>query len=110
MHCIYVPAVPFCQLEFSGPRASIRRYERAEVPAGTLGSAFREHRWLRGLEQMAGGRGDLRFACYVSRVAVNRGSPAVKHLPAAIAFPGYDWRAPLLSKFVKRSVWSSKSQ
>jgi len=45
------PAVPFCHLAFSAPRPAIRRYERIRVPEGTLGAAFRERRWSRGLEQ-----------------------------------------------------------
>ena len=84
--------MPFCHLVFSAPKPPIRRYERAEIPAGTLGAAFRERRWALGLDQKE-------VACEIG-VSVdtyrgwetNRTTPALIHLPAAIAFLGYDWR------------------
>jgi hypothetical protein len=45
------PAVPFCHLAFSAARPPERRYERVKVPHGTLGGAFRQRRWARGLQQ-----------------------------------------------------------
>lgn len=46
-----IPAVPFCHLTFLVDRPVLRRYERTKVPDDTLGVAFRNKRWVRGLEQ-----------------------------------------------------------
>lgn len=84
--------MPFCHLAFSARRPAIRRYERAKVPAGTLGAAFRERRWSRGLEQWeAADEIGVSVATY-RNWEVNRSVPTVKHLPGAIAFLGFDWR------------------
>jgi transcriptional regulator with XRE-family HTH domain len=84
--------VPFCHLAFSAARPAIRRYERAKIPAGTLGTAFRERRWSRGLEQwQAADEIGVSVATYRTW-EVNRSVPTVKHPPAAIAFLGRDWR------------------
>jgi transcriptional regulator with XRE-family HTH domain len=84
--------VPFCHLTFSAPRPAGRRYERAKVPAGTLGAAFRERRWSRGLQQReAAEEIGVSVATYRGW-EVNRSVPTVKHLPDAIAFLGFDWR------------------
>lgn len=62
------------------------------MPEGTLGAAFRERRWSRGLEQwQAAAEIGVSVATY-RNWEVNRASPAVKHLPRAIAFLGHDWR------------------
>jgi DNA-binding transcriptional regulator YiaG len=85
--------VPFCHLTFSASRPVERRFERAKVPAGTLGAVFRERRWSRALEQwQAAVEIGVSTATY-RNWEVNRSVPTVKHLPAAIAFLGYDWRS-----------------
>jgi DNA-binding XRE family transcriptional regulator len=84
--------VPFCHLRFSASRPAERRYERAKVPAGTLGAAFRERRWSRGLEQWQAAKEIGVSTATYRNWEVNRAAPTVKHLPGAIAFLGYDWR------------------
>jgi transcriptional regulator with XRE-family HTH domain len=84
--------VPFCHLRFSASRPVERRYERAKIPAGTLGAAFRERRWSHGLQQWEAAKEiGVGVAAY-RNWEVNRSVPTVKHLPGAIAFLGYDWR------------------
>jgi len=62
------------------------------LPAGTLGATFRERRWSRGLEQLQAAKEiGVSTATYRSW-EVNHSVPALKYLPAAIAFLGYDWR------------------
>jgi transcriptional regulator with XRE-family HTH domain len=87
------PAVPFCHLSFSASRPVERRYERAKVPAGTLGAAFRERRWSRGLEQWQAAKEIGVSTATYRNWEVNRNLPTVKHLPGTIAFLGYDWRS-----------------
>ena len=87
------PAVPFCHLTFSVLRPLLHRYERVKVPEGTLGAAFRARRRTLGLEQReVAGKLGVSSGTYRSW-EVNRSKPALKHLPRAIAFLGYDWRA-----------------
>jgi transcriptional regulator with XRE-family HTH domain len=86
--------VPFCQLAFSASRPVERRYERAKIPAGTLGATFRERRWSGALEQWQAAKEIGVSVATYRNWEVNRSVPTVKHLPAAIAFLGYDWRAP----------------
>lgn len=84
--------MPFCHLTFTASRPVERRYERAKVPAGTLGAAFRERRWRRGLDQREAAKEigvSIKTYCGWE---TNRTTPAVIHLPAAIAFLGHDWR------------------
>jgi transcriptional regulator with XRE-family HTH domain len=70
----------------------LRRYERTKVPEGTLGTAFRERRWFRGLEQHdAAAEISVSVATY-RNWEVNRSVPTVKHIPRAIEFLGFDWR------------------
>jgi len=77
---------------FSAPKPPIRRYERAKVPAGTLGAAFRERRWSRGLEQWEAAKQIGVSVATYRGWEVNRAAPTVKHLPGAITFLGFDWR------------------
>jgi DNA-binding XRE family transcriptional regulator len=84
--------VPFCHLAFSAPKPPIRRYERTKVPDGTLGAAFRAHRWSRGLEQWQAAKEIGVSTATYRNWEVNRSVPTVKHLPAAITFLGRDWR------------------
>jgi DNA-binding transcriptional regulator YiaG len=84
--------VPFCHLRFSASRPVERRYERAKVPAGTLGAAFRERRWSRCLEQWQAAKEIGVSTATYRNWEVNRSVPTVKHLPGAITFLGYDWR------------------
>jgi DNA-binding XRE family transcriptional regulator len=84
--------VPFCHLTFSTSRPALRRYERTKVPAGTLGAAFRERRWSRGLEQWQAAKEIGVSVATYRGWEVNRAAPIVKHLPDAIAFLGFDWR------------------
>jgi DNA-binding XRE family transcriptional regulator len=84
--------VPFCHLSFSASRPALRRYERTKVPADTLGAAFRERRWSRCLEQWQAAKEIGVSTATYRNSEVNRSGPAVKHLPGAIAFLGYDWR------------------
>lgn len=72
--------------------AAIRRYERAKVPTGTLGAAFRERRWSRGLEQWEAAEEIGVSTATYRNWGVNRSVPALKHIPAAIQFLGFDWR------------------
>jgi transcriptional regulator with XRE-family HTH domain len=84
--------VPFCHLTFSAARPVLRRYERTKVPEGTLGAAFRERRWSRGLEQwQAAEQIGISVATY-RNWEVNRSEPDLRHIPAAIRFLGFDWR------------------
>lgn len=84
--------MPFCHLAFSASRPAKRRYERAKVAAGTLGAAFRERRWSRGLEQWQAAKEIGVSVATYRNWEVNRSVPAVKHMPGAIAFLGFDWR------------------
>ena len=85
--------MPFCHLTFSAVRPPFHRNERVKVPEGTLGAALRERRWTLGLEQCeVAEKLGVSSATYRSW-EVNRSSPTLKHLPRAIAFLGYDWRA-----------------
>ena len=84
--------MPFCHLAFSARRPAIRRYERAKVPAGTLGAAFRERRWSRGLEQWEAAAAIGVTPATYRNWEMNRTIPMVKHLPGAIVFLGSDWR------------------
>ena len=62
------------------------------MPEGTLGDRLRQRRWNRGLEQRdAAAEIGVSVATY-RNWEVNRFIPTVKHLPATIAFLGYDWR------------------
>jgi len=91
-HHTLIPAVPFCHLAFFAFRPPGPRYARTKVPAGTLGAAFRECRWSRGLEQwQAAAEIGVSVATY-RNWEVNRSVPMVKHLPGAITFLGFDWR------------------
>ncbi|HEX7157676.1 MAG TPA: helix-turn-helix transcriptional regulator, partial [Edaphobacter sp.] len=81
--------MPFCHLAFSAARPPERRYERAKVPANTLGAAFRECRWARGLAQREAAKDiGISVKTYCGW-ETNRTMPALIHLPAAIAFLGY---------------------
>jgi DNA-binding transcriptional regulator YiaG len=84
--------VPFCHLTFSATRPPERRYERVKVPTGTLGAAFRERRWIRELDQRAAAEEIGVSVATFRGWETNQTTPAVIHLPAAIAFLGYDWR------------------
>jgi transcriptional regulator with XRE-family HTH domain len=91
---LLTPAVPFCHLTFSVVRGPIPRYERTKVPLGTLGAAFRQRRWSRGLEQLqAASEIGVSAATYCAW-ETNRREPALRHLPTAIRFLGFDWRQP----------------
>jgi transcriptional regulator with XRE-family HTH domain len=69
-----------------------RRYERKRVGKGTLGAAFRERRWSRGLEQrQAAEEIGVALATY-RNWEVNRKVPDLRLIPRAIRFLGYDWR------------------
>jgi transcriptional regulator with XRE-family HTH domain len=84
--------VPFCHLAFSAPRPALRRYERTKVPAGTLGAAFRERRWSRGLEQWEAAE-EIGVSVATYRAwETNRMKPDLRNIPAAIRFVGLDWR------------------
>lgn len=70
----------------------LRRYERVQVPEGTLGDRFRQRRWSLGLEQKDVARQiGVSLATY-RNWEVNWSAPAVKYIPQAISFLGYDWR------------------
>jgi len=85
--------VPFCHLTFSTVRPPLHRNERADVPEGTLGAAFRTRRRTLGLEQReVAEKLGISHATYRGW-EVNRSMPTLKNLPRAIAFLGYDWRA-----------------
>jgi transcriptional regulator with XRE-family HTH domain len=84
--------VPFCHLSFSASRPVERRYERAKIPTGTLGAAFRERRWSRGLEQRDAAKEiGVSVATYCGW-ETNRRVPDVRNIPAAIRFLGHYWR------------------
>jgi transcriptional regulator with XRE-family HTH domain len=84
--------VPFCHLRFSAVRPVERRYERAQIPAATLGAAFRERRWSRALDQRAAADEiGISVATYRGW-ETNRTRPDLLNMPAAIRFLGFDWR------------------
>ena len=103
-HRTVTPAVPFCHLTFSSSRPVLRRYERTNVPEGTLGGAFRTRRWTLGLEQKQAAKEIGTTLATYRNWEMNRSAPALKHLPGAIAFLGYDWRqeAPSLGDRIRR--------
>jgi len=85
--------VPFCHLTFSTVRPPLHRNERVKVPEGTLGAAFRARRRTLGLQQReVAEQLGVSSATYRGWEA-NRTKPSLKHLPQAVAFLGYDWRA-----------------
>jgi transcriptional regulator with XRE-family HTH domain len=85
--------VPFCHLTFSAVRPPLLGNERVKVPEGTLGGAFRAQRRTLGLEQReVAEKLGVSSSTYRSW-EVNRSKPALRYVPNAIAFLGYDWRA-----------------
>ena len=88
----FIPAVPFCHLTFLAERPPLRRYERVKVPEGTLGAAFRERRWSRGLEQQgAAAEIGVSVKTYAGWETNSR-EPNLRNIPASIRFLGFDWR------------------
>jgi transcriptional regulator with XRE-family HTH domain len=85
--------VPFCHLTFLVDRQFRVLYERRKTPDGTLGAAFRAQRCVRRMDQrQAAQEIGVSVATY-RNWELNRTSPDLRHVPAAIRFLGRDWRS-----------------
>jgi transcriptional regulator with XRE-family HTH domain len=84
--------VPFCHLTFLVDRPLFRPNERVEGQPGTLGAAFQERRWSRGLKRSEAAKEiGVSVATYLLW-ETNRSEPDLRNISRAIRFLGRDWR------------------